>query len=171
MYFGLINYSVQKGITSLEVGNSNDYKAMVQLENMFIGDNNNKEEDKEEENESKDDESGKEETKEEKQLRAELIQLPFLKSGVRLIEWLKKISIKILGIVITLFLIIFCLSHYIIYYSIIGKEYDSLYGEIKKENKNSNSTKLEEGKEKIEDLYKEMDNLLLLSDFITNSIA
>ena len=172
MYFGLINYSVQKGITSLEVGNSNDYKAMVQLENMFIGDNNNKEEDKEEENESKDDESGKEETKEEKQLRAELIQLPFLKSGVRLIEWLKKISIRILGIVITLFLIIFCLSHYIIYYSIIGKEYDSLYEEIKSVNKkNSNSTKLEEGKEKIEDLYKDMDNLLLLSDFITNGVA
>ena len=163
MYFGLINYSVQKGITSLYINNSTDYKAMVQLENMFTSDNTN--------NENKEDE--KEEIIEEKQLRPELIQLPFLKSGVCITDWLKKIKIKILGIIITLLLIIMCLSHFISYYVIIKKKYNSLFEELQIiNNKKEDEEKEEDEEEKAKDdkVFEEMDNLLLLSDFITNGI-
>jgi hypothetical protein len=37
MYFGLINYSVQKGITSIEVSNTSQENAMINLQNMFTG--------------------------------------------------------------------------------------------------------------------------------------
>ena len=150
MYFGLINYSVQKGLTSLYVSNSPQEKAMINLQNMFTG-----------ENEVID---TKEEKVEEKQIREEIRNLPFLISGVNIITWLKGNGTRLLGIIISLILLFFCFSHLIFYSSIIKKQYDIFY---------ENLRKIDDSGEDVDNVaidkeYQKMEDLLLLGDYITN---
>lgn len=60
MYFGFINYSVQKGITSFEIINSVQDKAMIDLQNMLMGGNNNEEDKANDTEENKENEKDEE---------------------------------------------------------------------------------------------------------------
>ena len=97
MYFGFINYSAQKGITTLYKANSSQDRAMVDLSNMLSGELEINEEEKKE-NEKKEMENN--EIEEVKEIRDELIKMPFLRSGVSILTWLRnhkdKIVIKII---------------------------------------------------------------------------
>ena len=160
MYFGLINYSVQKGITSIYVSDTSKDNAMINLQNMFTGENINTEK-KEEENKTP-----------QKKIREELINLPFLKSGVSITIWLKdpkkKIRIIIIGIIMALLFLFFSLSHYLFYYVIIEKQYNSILETL---------TELEKTKEDdidnvtFDKEYQKMEDLLLLEDYITNTFV
>ena len=158
MYFGLINYSVQKGITSFYKANSIQDKAMMDLQNMLSGENistENKDE------EIKDNESFQ---LERKQLREELVDMPFLKNSVSIIELLKKTRARILGIFCGLILIFFFFSHIVYYQSIIEPTYESLI---------ENLSKIDETAEDLDNVaidreYKKLEDLLLLGDLITN---
>ena len=160
MYFGLINYSVQKGITSIEVSNTSQDNAMINLQNMFTGENVNTEKKEEEENKTP-----------QKKIRDELINLPFLKSGVKITIWLKdprkKIRIIIIGIIMALLLLFFSLSHSIFYSIIIGTKYNSISETL---------THLPEDEENVDNEtldkeYQKMEDLLLLGDYITNTFV
>jgi hypothetical protein len=160
MYFGLINYSVQKGITSIEVSNTSQDNAMINLQNMFTGENVNTEKKEEEENKTQ-----------QKKIRDELINLPFLKSGVKITIWLKdprkKIRIIIIGIIMALLLLFFSLSHSIFYSIIIGTKYNSISETL---------THLPEDEENVDNEaldkeYQKMEDLLLLGDYITNTFV
>ena len=160
MYFGLINYSVQKGITSFYKANSIQDKAMRDLQNMLSGENIG--------TENKDDEiKDNESFQMEKQLREELIDMPFLKNGVSIIELLKKTRARLLGIFLGLILIFFFLSHIAYYKTIIEINYDSLTESL---------SKIDETKEDLDNVaidneYKKLEDLLLLGDLITNGVV
>ena len=160
MYFGLINYSVQKGITSIEVSNTSQDNAMINLQNMFTGENVNTEKKEEEENKTP-----------QKKIRDELINLPFLKSGVKITIWLKdprkKIRIIIIGIIMALLLLFFSLSHSIFYSIIIGTKYNSISETL------ANLPEDEENvdNETLDKEYQKMEDLLLLGDYITNTFV
>ena len=110
MFFGFINYSAQKGITSLYKTNSSQDRAMVDLSYMLSGETETNEEEKNL-SEKKEIESNEMEVKEVKEIRDELIKMPFLRSGVSIITWLKnhkdKIIIKIIGNYYYYFIIVF----------------------------------------------------------------
>ena len=169
MYFGFINYSVQKGITSLYKTNISQDRAMVDLSNILAGDSENNDEEKKEE-EKKDKESTE---IEEKEIRDELIKMPFLKSGVSIITWLKghkdKISIKIIGIIITILLVFFALSHLIYFKITIEIDYNKYFYKLESIRKN-----IEDKEEEIfnntaiDEEYRKMEDLLLLGNYIKN---
>ena len=154
MYFGLINYSIQKGITSLKISNSSQEKAMINLQNMFTGENTTPE-NKEDENTEKE------------QLREEIIDLPFLQSGVRIIEWLQRHGFRIIGVIITLLLLFLLSCHEIFYTILIKNPYNSLYKSLK----NIDDSKEDVDNIAIDKEYQKMEDLLLLSDYITNAFV
>ena len=160
MYFGLINYSVQKGITSIEVSNTSQDNAMINLQNMFTGENVNTEKKEEEENKTP-----------QKKIRDELINLPFLKSGVKITIWLKdprkKIRIIIIGIIMALLLLFLSLSHSIFYSIIIGTKYNSISETLKHLPEDEENV----DNETLDKEYQKMEDLLLLGDYITNTFV
>ena len=171
MYFGLINYSVQKGITSLYINTTSQDKEMIDLQKMFTVENTTPD-NKEEEEENKEEENKEEENKEEenKEEREEIKQLPFLKSGVSITYWLKDLKnkyLKIIGIIIVLLLLFFSICHYIFYEGIIVKEYNSLYNILKDIDDNSEDI----DNVAIDNEYKKMDDLLLLDKYIKNGFV
>ena len=164
MYFGLINYSVQKGITSIEVSNTSQDNAMINLQNMFTGENVNTEKKEEEENKTP-----------EKKIREELINLPFLKSGVNITIWLKKPEKKSIiigiGVIMALFLLFFSLSHFIFYSVIIGEKYDSILASLTYLEREAEKKQGNIDNEKYDKEYQKMENLLLLGDYITDTFV
>ena len=166
MYFGFINYSVQKGITSFNKTDSSQDKVMVDLQNMLSGEIDNKDEEKKEEN----NETEKEE------IRDELIKMPFLKSGVSIIMWIKsnKIKTRIVGIITTVLLFFFVFSHHIYYYSTITSEYKSLKNELKEIRINQeDNEELSEmlNNTYIDERYQKMEDLLLMGNYIKNGFV
>jgi hypothetical protein len=163
MYFGLINYSVQKGITSIEVSNTSQENAMINLQNMFTGESINTEK-KEEENKTP-----------EKKIREELINLPFLKSGVNITIWLKKpekrTRIIAIGVIMALLLLFFSLSHFIFYSVIIGEKYDSILASLTYLEREAEKKQGNIDNEKYDKEYQKMENLLLLGDYITDTFV
>ena len=163
MYFGLINYSVQKGITSIEVSNTSQENAMINLQNMFTGESINTEK-KEEENKTP-----------EKKIREELINLPFLKSGVNITIWLKKpekrTRIIVIGVIMALLLLFFSLSHFIFYSVIIGEKYDSILASLTYLEREAEKKQGNIDNEKYDKEYQKMENLLLLGDYITDTFV
>ena len=166
MYFGFINYSVQKGITSFNKTDSSQDKVMVDLQNMLSGEIDSKDEEKKEEN----NETEKEE------IRDELIKMPFLKSGVSIIMWIKsnKIKTRIIGIITTVLLFFFVFSHHIYYYSTITSEYKSLKNELREIRINQeDNEELSEmlNNTYIDERYQKMEDLLLMGNYIKNGFV
>ena len=170
MFFGFINYSAQKGITSLYKTNSSQDRAMVDLSNMLSGEIETNEEEKNQ-SEKKEIESNEIEVKE---IRDELIKMPFLRSGVSIITWLKnhkdKIIVKIIGIIITILLLFFIFSHLIYYQITIVADYEKYYDTLVKTR--NDEDKVEDinflNNTKIDIDYQNMEDLLLLENYITN---
>ena len=168
MFFGLINYSVQKGITSLYKNKEN--KTLFNLKNI-LNINKSENSDKDGENEKEENNFQKEEEKlvEKKELREEIKRMPFLKSGVIISEWLRKNSIKILLSIIFILILFLFFSHSIYYFFIITLKYNDYMDTLKNLDntidKNLDEIEIEIQKDRE---YQKMENLLLLSDYITN---
>ena len=171
MYFGFINYSAQKGITTLYKANSSQDRAMVDLSNMLSGELEINEEEKKE-NEKKEMENN--EIEEVKEIRDELIKMPFLRSGVSILTWLRnhkdKIVIKIIGFIITILLLFFVLSHFIYFQITIEVDYKKYYNQLETIRTNFED-KLEDipNNVEIDADYKKMEDLLLLGNYIKNT--
>ena len=168
MYFGLINYSVQKGITSIYKSKEN--KTSFNLKNIRNISNETLENDKE-----KDIEASKNEFEEEKEIRDEIKRMPFLKSGVRILEWIRRKKGKIYaiyGIIIGIFILFLVYSHYLFFYVIIREKYDYLKKILKNLDKNIDPNLDEFEQQGYKDKeYQKMEDLLLLSDYITHGFV
>ncbi len=167
MYFGFINYSVQKGITSFEIINSVQDKAMIDLQNMLMGGNNNEEDKANDTEENKENEKDEEDNNDnnKKEIRAELKELPFLKGGVSIIMWLNLHGIRLIGIIMAILLLFFFISHIIYYYATIGREYNSLYDNLRKLDENAENI----NNTAYDNEYQKMEDLLLLGNYIKNN--
>jgi hypothetical protein len=136
---------------------------MVDLQNMLSGEIDGKDEEKKEEN----NETEKEE------IRDQLIKMPFLKSGVSIIMWIKnnKIKTRVVGIIATILLFFFVFSHHIYFYFTINSEYNSLKNELRdiRINQEDNETLFEMlNNTYIDERYQKMDDLLLMGNYIKN---
>ena len=193
MYFGLINYAVQKGITSFEENNlynknGRDSKNEEEKELKLIGPEDKKvvEEDEEDDIDShgpiNDDKYNND--KNENIYREEIKEMPFLLPGILITKWLRVNRIRLIVCLILLLILFFICVHYCALYHIIGNDYgnkqsdlDELYYKCEKIY-NQNSSEINDYSEHDEaedncdletsELSKEIQNLLLLEKYITN---
>jgi hypothetical protein len=106
MYFGLVNYTIQKGIFSLKKTNIYNFEETPlsykkDVENEFS-------------NEESDKENEEEETRNE--LCQEVMKMPFLIGPITFVQWTRKIKLKYLVILILIFVFIFIFGFVGIYY-------------------------------------------------------
>lgn len=135
MYFGLINYSVQKGIISL---NSNDLfqikkiiKDEEELDLKYIGPDLKKAEEEDEDDDDIDNhgiitDKGTVPENNEKDYISEIKQMPFLIPGVKFSNWLRNKRVRILYIVLSLSIFISLVIHFIVLKKTILDEYNDL---------------------------------------------
>ena len=186
MYFGLINYSVQKGIISLNTidlfNNNNQKKEIKNEEEMdlkYIPTPDTKIDDDEEDDDDDVDNHGKinesennknnEITKKENDnpnLRIELKQMPFLIPGVKISSWLRINKARILSLMIGILILLFISLHFIVLWSTVGSDYSNLKDKL-------NTTYIdyddEDKDETDEDIICEkIDNLLTLTNYLSN---
>ena len=186
MYFGLINYSVQKGIISLNTidlfNNNNQKKEIKNEEEMdlkYIPTPDTKIDDDEEDDDDDVDNNGKindsennknnEITKKENvnpNLRIELKQMPFLIPGVKISSWLRINKARILSLMIGILILLFISLHFIVLWSTVGSDYTNLKDKL-------NTTYIdyddEDKDETDEDIICEkIDNLLTLTNYLSN---
>ena len=186
MYFGLINYSVQKGIISLNTidlfNNNNQKKEIKNEEEMdlkYIPTPDTKIDDDEEDDDDDVDNNGKindsennknnEITKKENDnpnLRIELKQMPFLIPGVKISSWLRINKARILSLMIGILILLFISLHFIVLWSTVGSDYSNLKEKL-------NTTYIdyddEDKDETDEDIICEkIDNLLTLTNYLSN---
>ena len=119
MYFGLVNYTIQKGIFSLNKTNIYNFEETPlsdkkDIENEFS-------------NEESDKENEEEETRNE--LCQEVMKMPFLIGPITFVQWTRKIKLKYLVILIFIFIFIFIFGFVGIYYYVYHyyKEDNSVY--------------------------------------------
>ena len=106
MYFGLVNYTIQKGIFSLRKTNIYNFEETPSSDK--------KDNDNEFSNEESDKDNEEEETK--KEFCQEVIKMPFLIGPITFVQWLRKIKLKYLVILIIIFVLIFIFGFVGIYY-------------------------------------------------------
>ena len=193
MYFGLINYSVQKGIISLntlDLFNSNQKKEIKNEEEMdlkYITPTDKKNKDEEEEDDDDDvDNIGKindseynvnknkninKKENEDINYRIEIKEMPFLISGVKISSWLRVNKVRLLSVIIALIIILFISFHFIVLSSTVGSDYKDLKNKMPKNiNTTYENEEIEEIEEKkIEDLCNKIDELLTLSKYLSNN--
>ena len=191
MYFGLINYSVQKGIislNSLDLFNNNEQikekKNEEEMDLKYIA-SDKKIEDEEEDDDDDVDNPGKindsgtndndknkkiiKKENEEENLRIELKQMPFLIPGVKLSSWLRKNPVRIFSLLIGLLIFLFIILHFFVLSSTVGSEYKNLRSKLNNTDivyDNEDQEEIEE--KKIDDLCKNIDKLLALTNYISN---
>ena len=117
MYFGFINYCVQKGIISITVSDllknttkSSTNKIKEEEMDLSINNNNNNNKSLDEEEEDDDDEEQDINKKKNQEVdendksnyRNEIIQMPFLISGVKISNWLRKHRARLLSLILAL---------------------------------------------------------------------
>ena len=192
MYFGLINYSVQKGIISLislDLFNNNSNKKQEikneeEMDLKYIPATDKKIDDEEDDDDDVDDNSGKINDSEnykdnnnkitkkennEQDLRIELKQMPFLIPGVKISSWLRNNKVRIISILIGLLIILFIALHFIVLSSTVGSEYNKLRNQLNNTDIKYKDEDEEEREEKKNDiLCQKIDKLLVLSNYITN---
>ena len=169
MYFGIINYSVQKGIISLYISelfksksktHNKKSKNEEEIDLKYIEANKKNEEEDEDEDELENNNfynnsEISSESDDEKNYRIEIKQMPFLISGVKIANWLRKNKVRLLSCIMILIVLSFISVHFIVLYYTIGQEYNNDV----------------DGIEDIKTLKKIADKneeLLTLTDYITN---
>ena len=176
MYFGLINYSVQKGVFSLDVPELfqskhssfiKETKKEEENEEKFITGDIKKEEENEDDEEDVDENIIKdkldtdEDEKAENNFRTEIKEMPFLISGVKISIWLRKHKLRLINFIMVIFGISFIAIHFIVLERTVGIEYDKKKKEL--ENFINNNEEY-----KAEGISKEIENILKLENYITN---
>ena len=183
MYFGIINYSVQKGIISFyNVGlfqkELQVIKSEQELDEKDI--KNLKKNEEEDEDEDDIDSHGNmntlqtkgEESNEKKEYRVEIQQMPFLIPGVKFSNWLRELSsrkVPIIYIILILSASLFLIFHFIVLNSSIGNRYEDLkhqFESIPEEVEDEEQQDLNE--EKRHKISESILNTLNLTKYITN---
>ena len=183
MYFGIINYSVQKGIISFyNVGlfqkELQELKSDQEFDEKEI--KNLKKNEEEDEDEDDIDNHGNmntlqtkgEESNEKKEYRVEIQQMPFLIPGVKFSNWLRKLSSKkviIIYIILILSGFLFLFFHFLVLSSSIENEYEDLkrqFESIPEEVEDEDQQDLNE--EKRDKISKAILNTLNLTKYFTN---
>ena len=178
MYFGLINYTVQKGIITLgipELNKDNSLNEVLKNEELdlkkFVSDDK-KNEDEEDEDEC--DISLKDSLINNNQIynennknnyRLEIKQIPFLTSGVKISNWLRNSKARIIRVLMFICMIFFVAIHFIVLQITIGSDYDDIIKKYYSEIGNDTIVDNEEIKERI----LKMQNILSLEDYISNT--
>ena len=194
MYFGLINYSVQKGITTYEDSNTiydNAFgKTEEEKELKYIGPEDKKigEEESEDDMESHGPINDDKDYKKESQYRIEIIEMPFLLFGTYITKWLRnKKKMRLIYCLIIFLIIFFIFVHFIVLHTTIGNDYsqkqndlDKIYSKCESVYNNyyeniDDYSEIDEMEENCDietgELSKEIQNLLLLEKYITNKFA
>jgi hypothetical protein len=170
MYFGLINYSVQKGINTIFIQdlfkNKSFKKSFRSDEDELDLKNINSDEKKKEEEKEDNDEREKEFNEDlinnskfsnenecdKKNYRSEIIEMPFLIAGVKIANWLRKSKARFICFLMILCMIFFFSIHFIVLDYTFGNKYEK-----KLKEKNNDETHC-----------KEINKLLSLQGYITN---
>ena len=146
MYFGFINYCVQKGIISITVSDlfKNTTKLPVNKikeeemdlsinNNNNTNSNNNKSLDEEEEEDDDDDQDNNKKIKldfdenDKNNYRAEIIKMPFLISGVKISNWLRRHRVRILSFI----MVLLCFSSLFIHFHLLDQKVSKEIEKIK----------------------------------------
>ena len=169
MYFGLINYSVQKGIISLYISElfkkKISSKNITKEEEMDLKNISKRTEEEDEDEEDIDDNNinfntdKRSNKSEEKNYRIEIQQMPFLIAGVKISNWLRKNKARLLSLIMALIILIFISIHFIALYLTIGKIYDDQI---------SNNKDEEEISDKMQRVVDLNEELLKLTNYIAN---
>jgi hypothetical protein len=128
MYFGFINYCVQKGIISITVSDffNNTTKSTTNKINeeemdLSINNNANKSLDEEEEDEEDDDDKDnnkiikqKFDTNDKSNYRNEIIEMPFLIAGVKISNWLRNHRVRLLRVIMLILVFFALIIHFIV---------------------------------------------------------
>jgi hypothetical protein len=170
MYFGLINYSVQKGINTIIIQdlfkNKSFKKSFRSDEDELDLKNINSDAKKKEEEKEDNDEREKEFNEDlinnskfsnenecdKKNYRSEIIEMPFLIAGVKIANWLRKSKARFICFLMILCMIFFFSIHFIVLDYTFGNKYEK-----KLKEKNNDET-----------YCKEINKLLSLQGYITN---
>ena len=180
MYFGIINYSVQKGIISLNTidlfkkKEPKKFKDEEELDLKYIVPEIKKDEEEDEDDDDVDDcgNSNVPQTKNEKsdkEYSLEIQQMPFLIPGVHFSNWLRKNGVRIICFLLFLTIIIFLFLHFLVLDTSILNEYEDLkkkFDSIPEEVENEDEQYLNE--EKRANLTESIKSILNLTKYITN---
>ena len=168
LYFGLINYSVQKGINTVYIQDlfkNKSFKKSFRSDELDLKNINSDEKKKEEAKEDNDEKekdlnedlinnskASNESECGKNNYRSEIMEMPFLIAGVKITNWLRKSKARFICFLMILCIMFFFSIHFIVLYYTFGEEYKK-----KLEEKNDDETR-----------SKEIDNLLSLQGYITN---
>ena len=172
MYFGFINYCVQKGIISINLSdlfqNKNNISTRKESEKeMNLSINANKSIEEEEEDDDDDDED-KEDNNNIKQnfdendksnIRTEIIEMPFLIAGVKISNWLRNHRARLISFLMIVLFFGFIAIHFFVLYFTVISDYNQ-----KKELliKTSDSEQ--------EEICKDIKTILTLEKYLTNDL-
>ena len=124
MYFGLVNYTIQKGIFPLNKKNKYNFEEIPSSDKKDI--------DNEFSNEESDKENEEEETK--KELCQEVMKMPFLRGPITFVQWMRTIKLKYLVVLILIFVFIFIFGFVGIYYYVYIYYYNKYHNDDKYHN-------------------------------------
>ena len=171
MYFGFINYCVQKGIISITVSDlfNNTTKSStnkINEEEMDLSinnnNNNNKSMDEEEEDDEDDDDKDnnkitkqKFDTNDKSNYRNEIIEMPFLIAGVKISNWLRNHRVRLLSLIMLVSVFFALIIHFIVLKINISDQIDAA------NEKRINGDQSQCGK---------INSLLTLTDYITDDL-
>ena len=172
MYFGFINYCVQKGIISITVSDlfKNTTKSStkkIMEEEMDLSNNNNNNKSLNEEEEDDDDEEQDINKKKNQDVdendksnyRNEIIQMPFLISGVKISNWLRNHRARLLSLILSLLCFSSLAIHFIQLKLTVSDEIDKI-----KSTKNDTFDALDK------DQCKAINNTLTLENYLANGL-
>jgi hypothetical protein len=130
MYFGFINYCVQKGIISISITESDLFKNTTKSTtnkineeemDLSINNNANKSLDEEEEDEEDDDDKDNDkiikqkfDTNDKSNYRNEIIEMPFLIAGVKISNWLRNHRVRLLRVIMLILVFFALIIHFIV---------------------------------------------------------
>ena len=174
MYFGLINYTVQKGINTIffedifkkkSLGNGINNGIELDLKSINSEDKNKEEENEDEDdidyNKYKNNNNKKYNENDKENYRIEIIEMPFLISGVKISNWLRKNRVRLIRFLMIICIIFFITIHYVVLYNTIGKDYEEKKEVLEKLNLNEDNID--------ETPFQEVRKLLSLEKYISNT--
>jgi len=175
MYFGFINYCVQKGIISIKVtdllqNKANTTTKKTSEKEMNLSINANKSVDEEEEDDDDDEDNNQDNNENIRQnfdendsnnYRTEIIDMPFLIAGVKISNWLRNHRVRLITALMIVLFIFFIAIHFIALYCIVIKDYTQKINDLKNQ---------DISEEKKGDIRNQINHLLLLKEYLTNNL-
>ena len=182
MYFGLINYSVQKGIIDLNTVDifqkSKIIKNQVEKNLKIISHDLKKLEEEDDDDDENDVDAHARintlvsEKDKKKDIRPEIKEMPFLIHGVKFSSWLRQHRARLLCFIIFIIIFIFIFFHIFIFRYLFKADYDGLKNKLA----NIKDDEIDEIKQEMNEnerdkLSRDIEELLTLTKYITNNFV